>query len=50
LLEPLVYKPIEVDTLRTLRRNVVVTVLRRKSSLDFGFLLDIADSGIRARH
>jgi hypothetical protein len=32
-----VYTPIELGALRSIRRNVVVTVLTRKSSLDFAF-------------
>jgi hypothetical protein len=32
-----VYTPIEVGALGSIRRNVVVTVLTRKSSLDFAF-------------
>jgi len=45
-----VYKPIEIDALRSIGRNVVVTVLTDKSSLNFGLLLGIADSGVGSRH
>jgi hypothetical protein len=45
-----VFKLIEVDALRSIGRNVVVTMLTGKLSLDFGLLLGIADSGVRSLH
>jgi hypothetical protein len=45
-----VYTPIEVDAHRSIRRDVVTTVLTRDRLSTSPLVLGIADSGVRWRH